>query len=118
MLTIPAETKPALWGAAGGAVALAIVGFTWGGWVTHKTAEAQASERANLAVVTALAPICADKFRHTVNASANLAELKKIDSWKQSEFVEKGGWATLPGAKEPESGVAEACAKLLGAEKI
>ena len=30
----PAQLKPALWGAVGGAIALAIVGFTWGGWMT------------------------------------------------------------------------------------
>ena len=32
-MKIPIETKPALWGVAGGAVALAIVGLTWGGWL-------------------------------------------------------------------------------------
>ncbi len=41
-MNIPIETKPALWGAAGGAVVLAIVGFSWGGWVTSSTAEAGA----------------------------------------------------------------------------
>ena len=34
-----AAVKPALWGAAAGAIALAIVGFNWGGWVTGGTAE-------------------------------------------------------------------------------
>ena len=51
--------KPALMGAAGGAIALAIVGFMWGGWVTGGTAEQTARTRADAAVVTALAPICA-----------------------------------------------------------
>jgi len=38
-MKLPIETKPALWGAACGAIALAIVGFSWGGWVTGKKAE-------------------------------------------------------------------------------
>jgi GTP cyclohydrolase I-like protein len=45
-MQIPAEVKPACWGAVGGAVALAIVGFMWGGWVTGGKAEARANERA------------------------------------------------------------------------
>jgi hypothetical protein len=114
-MKIPVETKPALWGVAGGAVALAIVGFTWGGWVTGGKAEADATQRANAAVVVALAPVCVEKFQHTADASANLAALKKVDSWAQGDFVEKGGWATLPGSNSPEqvSAVAKACALLL-----
>ena len=117
-MNIPPEVKPALWGAAGGAVALAIVGFTWGGWVTKGTAETQASSRANSAVVAALAPICVDKFRHASGATASLAELKKTNSWSQGAFVEKGGWATMPGSENPDSAVARACAEKLGDLKL
>jgi hypothetical protein len=46
-MQVPSETKPALWGVAGGAVALAIVGFTWGGWMTNGTANKLADERAD-----------------------------------------------------------------------
>lgn len=114
-MNIPIETKPALWGALGGAIAMAIVGFQWGGWVTGGTAEADAAQRANAAVIVALAPLCVDKFQHAAELSTNLAALKKIDSWSQGEFVEKGGWATLPGKNSPElvSAVAKACALLL-----
>ena len=105
--------KPALMGAAGGAIALAIVGFMWGGWVTGGTAEQTARTRADAAVVTALAPICADKFRKQADSTANLVELKKASSWQQGTFIEKGGWATLPGSERPDSGVARACAVLL-----
>ena len=114
-MKIPAETKPALWGVAIGAVALAIVGFTWGGWVTGGKAETDARQRVNAAVVVALAPVCVEKFQHTADVSANLAALKKVDSWSQGEFVEKGGWATVPGSNSPEqvSAVAKACALLL-----
>ena len=116
-MNIPAETKPAVWGVIGGAVAAAIVGFTWGGWVTGGTAESSATNRANSAVVAALAPVCADKFKHTADVAANLIALKKIDSWSQGDYVEKGGWATSPGSNTPAqvTAVAKACATMLTA---
>lgn len=115
-MKLPAELKPACWGAVGGAVALAIIGFTWGGWTTGGTAEKVATKRAEAAVVAVLAPICADRFRQQPDAAANLAELKKVSSWDQRAFVEKGGWATMPGQDAPETGVAKACADILGAQ--
>ena len=114
-MKIPVETKPALWGMAGGAIAAAIVGFSWGGWVTGSRAESDATQRANAAVVVALAPVCVERFQRATDASANLAALKKADSWSQGDFVEKGGWATAPGSKAHDqvSAVAKACAVLL-----
>ena len=115
VMKIPVETKPALWGMVGGAIAAAIVGFTWGGWVTGGRAEADATQRANAAVVVALAPVCVERFQRATDVSANLAALKKVDSWSQGDFVEKGGWATMPGSAKPGpvSAVAKACALLL-----
>jgi len=94
---------------------MAIVGFTWGGWVTGGRAEADATQRANSAVVVALAPVCVEKFKQASDGAANLAALKKADSWSQGEFVEKGGWATVPGPNPPTqvTAVAQACALLL-----
>ena len=113
-----AAVRPALWGAAAGAIALAIVGFSWGGWVTGGTAETLAKKSAATAVVAALTPICVEKFQQAAGASANLAEMKKATySSDQSKFVEKGGWATMPGSTEPNSAVAAACAESLGREK-
>jgi hypothetical protein len=113
-----AAVRPVLWGAAAGAIALAIVGFSWGGWVTAGAAEALAKNRAATAVVAALTPICVEKFRQAADASANLAEMKKATYvWDQSKFVERGGWATMPGSTGPNSAVAKACAESLGSEK-
>lgn len=114
-MNIPIETKPALWGVAIGAVALAIVGFSWGGWTTGGKAESAALTRANDAVVGALAPVCVDRFQRAGDAPANLAALQKADSWSRGDLVEKGGWATVPGTHSPErlSAVARACAGLL-----
>ena len=113
-----AAVRPALWGALAGAIALAIVGFSWGGWVTGGTAETLARNSAATAVVAALAPICVEKFRQAADASTNLVEMKKATyAWDQSKFVEKGGWATMPGSTEPNSAVAKACAESLGSKK-
>ena len=60
---LPVQTNPFLWGAAAGAVALAFVGFNWGGWVTGGAAEKLASERAEAAIVSSLTPVCVARFR-------------------------------------------------------
>ena len=117
-MPVPSKTKPALWGAAGGAVALAIVGFTWVGWMTTSTANKLADQRAESAVVAILTPICVEKFQQSGNAIANLAALRKISSsWEQGNFVEKGGWATRPGAASPDYLLARACAEKLIQDK-
>jgi hypothetical protein len=113
-----ATARSVLWGAVAGAIALAIVGFSWGGWVTGGSAETLATSRAATAVVVALTPICVEKFRQAADASANLTEMKKATYVSdKSKFVEKGGWATMPGSTEPNSAVARACAESLGREK-
>lgn len=105
--------KPAAWGVIVGTVATMIVGFSWMGWVLGGTAEQMAVERANSAVIVALTPSCVARFLQQPNAAAKLAEFQKIDSWRQREFVEEGGWATPRGSKTPNSGVATACAEEL-----
>ena len=117
-MNMPAELKPALLGAMGGAIALAILGFTWGGWMTAGNAATQASQRASEAVVTALAPICADNFRRDQEAVARLVELKKVSSWQQASFIEKGGWAKMPGAGSVDSTMSRACAALILDDKV
>jgi pimeloyl-ACP methyl ester carboxylesterase len=112
-MKVPSSLTPALWGAAGGAILLAIVGFSWGGWVTGSTAEAKAEQRASSAVVAALAPICVVQFKSAGDATAKQEELKKISSWDQKSFVEKAGWATMPGSTESNPEVARACADLI-----
>ena len=113
-MQLPSQTKPALWGAVGGAIALAIVGFTWGGWMTTSTANKLADQRAESAVVATLTPICVDKFQQNGDATANLTALKNISSiWQQGNFVENGGWATRPGATSPDYKLARACAEKL-----
>ena len=105
--------KPGLWGALGGAIILAIVGFAWGGWVTGGTAQKMAEERAEIAVLGRLAPICVEQFKKDSEKDQKLIGLKKEDSWKRNDYVEKQGWATMPGEKKPDSQIAEKCAELI-----
>jgi alpha/beta superfamily hydrolase len=105
-----------LQGAAVGAVATMIIGFNWGGWTLGSTAEKQVKDAEQASIVRVLAPICADKFQHSADVAANLALLKKTDSWNRDKLIEKAGWATFPGS-EPDRHVAEACANLLSQEK-
>ena len=75
--------KRLLQGAAAGAVATIIVGFSWGGWSLASTADKMAKERSELAVVAALAPVCADKFRALPDAEAKKVALSKVEPWKR-----------------------------------
>ena len=79
-----------LWGTAGGAIALAIVGFSWGGWVTGNTAQQLARKEANAAVVKVLTPFCIASFQKATNAPDQLAALKKITS----------PWASRPSSRK------------------
>jgi hypothetical protein len=47
----------------------------------------------------------------------NLTALKKTDAWQQAAYVEKGGWAVIPGSKAADSGVSQACAAILSSLK-
>jgi len=104
---------PLLQGVALGAVTTIVLGFAFGGWTLSSTAGKQSAANAKDAVVEALAPICVDKFKMADNATVNLANLKKESSYQQASFIEKGGWAILPGNKKAVDGVAKACSILL-----
>jgi hypothetical protein len=114
VMNMSPNVKPALWGAAGGAVALAILGFTWGGWVTGSRATTMADKQANAEVAKVLAPICFLQFNQQPDAAAKLAELKEITSiYMKASFIEKTGAATMPGSDKMVRGVSQACAELL-----
>jgi hypothetical protein len=112
-MRVPQWVKPAFWGAVVGAVGIMIVGFSWWGWVSGSTAERMAKEQADTAVTATLTPLCVERFMAQADAVLKLSELQKTSSWQQSQFVEKGGWATLAGSKTPNSAVARACADTL-----
>ena len=114
MQTHTSWLKPAIWGVVLGSAATMIAGFSGGGWTTGSTAERMAAERSNATLVVALTPSCVTSFMRQAGGTAKLAAFKKIDSsWEQRQFIEKGGWATPDGVKEPNSGLANSCAEAL-----
>jgi hypothetical protein len=114
-MSIPTWTKPAVWGGVCGAIAVIIVGFSWGGWMLGGTAERMAVQRSDAAVVAGLVPLCVDRFRHDADAATRLTQLRQTSTWQRREFVERGGWATTPGTERPNGMVALACAERLTA---
>ncbi len=109
------KIKPVIMGAIGGAVVMAIVGFSWGGWVTGGTADDMAEKRAKSAMVAALAPICVNKFQQESGFDTKLSELNETRAYQRAAFIEKGGWATMPGSEKGDRDVAKACAEMITA---
>ncbi|HEX5091669.1 MAG TPA: hypothetical protein VFV84_03165 [Burkholderiales bacterium] len=110
----PGKTAPFLWGATAGALVLAILGFSAGGWMTGYTAGELAAASADQAVISTLTPICVAQFRRDPKASASLKAMHAIDRWQRADYVSRNGWATMPGSTDgPNRGVAAACADVL-----
>ncbi len=87
-----------LWACAVTAIATMIIGFNWGGWVTGGTSQTMAATAGNVARGALASDICVEKFKAGPDAAARLVEFKAItDSYKKRQFVETGGWATMPG---------------------
>jgi len=108
--------KRLMQGAAAGAVATIVVGFYWGGWSLGSTADKMATQRSELAVIAALAPVCADKFRALPDFEAKKVALSKVDSWKRRDEFPKE-LVTIPGESYPSSALVDACYTLLLAPK-
>jgi len=65
---------------------------------------------------SALAPVCADKFRALPDAEAKQVALSKVESWKRRDEFPKE-FVTLPGESYPSSALVDACSTLLLAPK-
>jgi hypothetical protein len=97
------KIKYGVWGLIVGAVIAMVIGFVWGGWVTGSTSQT----KSDAAVLASQAAVC---VAQVVKDPSKLKELEGIESYKRSEFIEKGGWDKMPGQKEASSGVSRACA--------
>ena len=97
------------------AVVTMVLGFGWGGWVTGSTARAMAAAAGEDTLVKRLVPICLAQAKGDPAKADKLKALKALDSWSQTEYVQKQGWATMPGEQDPEVRIASECAKLAGA---
>jgi hypothetical protein len=102
-----------------GSVVLLIVIFSAGWVVSSGSAEAKAM--ATDAVMNRLAPIAIAQLMQDPNKEERLKELKKLKFWGQnnrSDYVQKQGWATMPGEKEPDGQVADEVARRLMDHKM
>jgi hypothetical protein len=116
-MQFPVWLKPGLWGAAAGAVAISIIGFSQLGWSTAGTADRMAQERADAAVVVALVPFCVTKAQQDPDHAVLAKFQTEQSSYSRSDLVMKAGWATLGSAKFGDNALARACSdKLLGAK--
>jgi hypothetical protein len=102
------------WACVATAVATMIIGFSWGGWVTGGTSRSLAMTAGDAARSELASTICVEKFMAAPDSAAKLVELKALtDSYKKRQFVETGGWATMPGQKSSDRRAAEGCAVAL-----
>jgi hypothetical protein len=97
----------AMLGAFGGAVATAIVGFGWGGWVTGGAADTMASEKVEAAIVEAFTPLCVASAEA---APGQLGQLVKTSNWDRGDYVIKAGWVAEGLEERHRSMIARACA--------
>ena len=108
--------KPFVWGIAAGAIMVLLVIFNAGWVVTSGSAEAEAKAVATDAVMNRLAPIAVAQFMQDPNKEKLLKEMKELKSWganNRSDYVQKQGWATMPGEKEPDGRIADEVARRL-----
>jgi hypothetical protein len=115
-MQIPAGTKPALMGAVAGAIAISIIGFNWGGWVTSGSASDMSEEISVAAVALALTPYCIQNSQDDPKLVAVMAELEEASSYQRRGVIEDAGWATPLGAENPDRELAEACLSALTEE--
>ncbi|MFC1869422.1 hypothetical protein ACFL0H_14995 [Thermodesulfobacteriota bacterium] len=113
--------KPFALGMGAGAIVLLIVIFAAGWVVTSGSATAEAKIMATDAVMNRLASIAVTQFMQDPNKEEHLMEIKKLDSYgmnNSSDYVQKQGWATMPGEKGPDSLVAyESARRITALEK-
>jgi hypothetical protein len=113
-MNIPVWIKPAAFGAVVGGIAVAIVGFAWGGWVTGDSAQASAQAAADASRTDLAAAICVQNFLADEAARDNLAELKQITSaTQQRNYIEAGTWAAMPDRDGGIRPTATLCARML-----
>ena len=112
-MKIPSGLKPGLWGAAAGAIAMAIIGFAQLGWTTEANAGKMAKETADTAVVAALVPFCVVKAKTDPNTATLVTFQAEQSSYSRGEIVTKAGWTTFDGKTAGSSALARACADSL-----
>ena len=99
-----------------GGVLFAVVGFSMGWIVTSGNAEAAATSMSDQAVKDQLVPICMYQFRNLDDSEGKLVSLRNVREWERGDYIEKQGWAMMPGSDTTVKGVARECAARLTAK--
>ncbi|WP_299602669.1 hypothetical protein [uncultured Tateyamaria sp.] len=108
-MTFPDWTKPGIYGALGGAIAVSIIGFTWGGWTTSSNAQTMAQDLASEEVTLAMVPVCLNLSAADPERTQKLAALQEISGFGRRTAMMETGWATYPGSDTPDRDLADAC---------
>lgn len=108
-MTFPEWTKPSIYGALGGAIAMSILGFTWGGWLTSGSAQAMAQKLANDEVTLAMVPVCLGLSADDSERAEKLVILQDLSGFGRRNAMMETGWATRPGSDKPDRDLADAC---------
>ena len=108
-MTFPEWMKPGLYGALGGAIAISIFGFTWGGWTTNGTAQEMAQNLVTEEVALALVPVCLNMSEADPERAAKLVILQEATRFGRRNAMLETGWATRPGTDTPDRDLADAC---------
>ena len=116
-MKLPVWTKPAAYGAVAGAIVVAAVGFTWGGWTTAGAAKDLAKKESMAAIAAVLTPYCLERAASDPNTVTVMAELNAASGFNRRAVIEKAGWATPLGAEAPNRELAQACQIALATPK-
>jgi hypothetical protein len=117
MYTIHKDQKPFALGALAGAALIVWVGFGTFNWKTPGKAETLAKQQISAALTADHAQICLAQFNAGKDSPARMTKLQATDRWSRGDVIEKGGYATMAGAKQAGQGVSQACADLLIPDK-
>ena len=115
-MNIPEWTKPGVYGALVGAVAVSILGFTWGGWTTAGGAQEMADSFAAEQVTLAMVPVCLGLSEADADRVEILATLRETSNFQRRNAMMETGWATLPGTEAPSRDLAAACLEELAVD--
>lgn len=108
-MTFPEWTKPGIYGALCGALAISVIGFTWGGWTTGGNARDMAKRLATEEVTLAMVPVCLNMSTADPERISKMATIQDASGFNRRKAMMDTGWATLPGSDAPDRALAEAC---------
>lgn len=101
-------------GAVAGAFFMSIFGFAALGWKLDSKAQIMAKDAANAELARVLIPACVAQFHADPDVETHKAALNDMQFFHpRMLYVEKGGWAIMPGQKNASRGIARGCTEAL-----